>query len=87
MSRLILGVFAVALVVMLIVGSRLLKSRNMVVAMLSLVCGMSCIFVLGGFYPDYLQRYLHVSPVQAGLLMSALGFGGWAGEVVQWSWL
>ena len=79
---LILGVFAVALVVMLIVGSRRLKSRNIVVAMLSLVCGMSCIFVLGGFYPDYLQRYLHVSPVQAGLLMSALGFGGWAGEVV-----
>jgi MFS family permease len=77
----ILSVFAVALVVMLVVGARFLRSRNIVIAMASLVCGMSCIFVLGGFYPDYLQRYLHVSPVQAGLLMSALGFGGWAGEV------
>ena len=78
---LILSVFSLALAVMLVVGVRFLKSRNIAVAMGSLVCGMSCIFVLGGFYPDYLQRYLHVGPLQAGLLMTALGFGGWAGEV------
>jgi MFS family permease len=79
---LILGIFGCALIGMLIAGYRMLRSRNMVVAMASLVCAMSCIFVLGGFYPDYLQRHLHVSPVEAGLLMTSLGFGGWAGEVL-----
>ena len=46
---LILSVFSLALAVMLVVGARFLKSRNIAVAMGSLVCGMSCIFVLGGF--------------------------------------
>jgi predicted MFS family arabinose efflux permease len=79
---LILGVFSVSLIVVLAVATRLLRSRNIAIAMVSLVCGMSCIFVLGGFYPDYLNRYLHVGGTQAGLLMSALGFGGFAGEVL-----
>jgi predicted MFS family arabinose efflux permease len=57
-----------------------LRSRNVVLAMLSLVCAMSCVFVLASMVPSYLQDYLKLAPAQMGLVMSGLGFGGFAGE-------
>jgi predicted MFS family arabinose efflux permease len=57
-----------------------LRSRNVVLAMLSLVCAMSCVFVLAAMVPNYLQDYLKLAPAQMGLVMSGLGFGGFAGE-------
>jgi predicted MFS family arabinose efflux permease len=57
-----------------------LRSRNVVLAMLSLVCAMSCVFVLASMVPNYLQDYLKLSASQMGLVMSGLGFGGFAGE-------
>lgn len=60
--------------------SDILRSRNVVLAMLSLVCAMSCIFVLAAMVPNYLQDHLKLTPQQMGLVMSGLGFGGFAGE-------
>jgi predicted MFS family arabinose efflux permease len=60
--------------------SQTIRSRNVLLAMLSLVCAMSCVFVLASMVPNYLQDYLELSPAQMGLVMSGLGFGGFAGE-------
>jgi predicted MFS family arabinose efflux permease len=57
-----------------------LRSRNVVLAMLSLVCAMSGVFVLASMVPNYLQDYLKLTGPQMGLVMSGLGFGGFAGE-------
>ncbi len=58
----------------------LLRSRNVLLGMLSLCCAMSCIFVLIAMVPNYLTDYLKLSVPQMGLLMSALGFGGFLGD-------
>jgi predicted MFS family arabinose efflux permease len=58
----------------------ILRSRNVVLAMLSLVCAMSCVFVLASMVPNSLQDYLKLSGPRLGLVMSGLGFGGFAGE-------
>jgi len=57
-----------------------LRSRNVLLAMLSLVCAMSCIFVLASMTPNYLQDYLRLSPQQMGVILSGLGLGGFAGD-------
>ena len=59
-----------------------LRSRNVVLSMLGMLCGMSCIFVLGAFIPNYLVDYLHVGTLQMGFITSGLGFGGFAGGIV-----
>src|SRR6185295_306669 len=53
-----------------------LKSRNIVLCMVALMCAMACIFVLGGMLPNYLVDYLKLTPTQMGFVISALGFGG-----------
>jgi predicted MFS family arabinose efflux permease len=58
----------------------ILRSRNVLLGMLLLVCAMSCIFVLAAMVPNYLQDHLKLSPQLMGLVMSGLGFGGFAGE-------
>lgn len=60
----------------------ILRSRNVVLSMLGMLCGMSCIFVLGAFIPNYLVDHLHVSTVQMGVITSGLGFGGFTGGIV-----
>jgi MFS family permease len=57
-----------------------LKSRNIVLSMLCLICAMACIFVLGGMLPNYLIDYLKLTPQQMGFVTSALGFGGFIGQ-------
>jgi MFS family permease len=57
-----------------------LKSRNIVLSMLALMCAMSCIFVLGGMLPNYLIDHLKLTPGQMGFVASALGFGGFIGQ-------
>jgi len=61
---------------------QLLKTRNILLSMLALLCGMSCIFVLGGMVPTYLTDYLHLSIADMGFVMSGLGFGGFIGSIV-----
>ena len=58
------------------------RSRNVILSMLGMVCGMSCIFVLGSFIPNYLVDYLHLSRDQMGFVTSGLGFGGFLGGIV-----
>lgn len=58
------------------------RSRNIILSMGGLLCGMSCIFVLGGMVPTYLVDYLHLSREQMGFVMSGLGFGGFTGGII-----
>ena len=61
--------------------SAIFKSRNIVVSMAALFCAMTCVFVLSAMVPSYLVDYLHLSPDQMGFVTSALGFGGFAGQL------
>ena len=56
------------------------KSRNILVCMLALLCAMACIFVLSAMVPVYLINALEMTPTQMGLVTSALGFGGFFGQ-------
>jgi len=57
-----------------------LKTRNIVVCMLALLCAMACVFVLGAMVPVYLTNALQLAPTEVGLVASALGFGGFFGQ-------
>ena len=56
-----------------------LKVRNIRLAMVGLLCAMCGIFVLSANTPVYLAEYLELSPMEVGLVTSAIGFGGFAG--------
>ncbi|PSJ63576.1 MFS transporter [Pseudaminobacter soli (ex Li et al. 2025)] len=58
----------------------LLRNRNVLVAMLSLLCAMSGVFVMGAMIPNYLVDFLKLTGPQMGFVMSAIGFGGFLGE-------
>ncbi len=57
-----------------------LKTRNIVVCMVALLCAMACVFVLGAMVPVYLTNALELAPTDVGLVASALGFGGFFGQ-------
>lgn len=57
------------------------KNRNVVLAAASLVCTMSCVFVLGALVPSYLTDYRHLSITTMGFVMSAMGWCGFLGEI------
>jgi MFS family permease len=59
-----------------------LKVRNVRLGMVGLLCAMCGIFVLSANTPIYLSNYLHLSPIQVGLVTSAIGFGGFVGQWV-----
>jgi predicted MFS family arabinose efflux permease len=54
--------------------------RNVPLAMLTLMCAMGGIFVMGAMMPNYLTDYLHLSVQQMGVIVSAIGFGGALGQ-------
>jgi MFS family permease len=60
--------------------TNVLKSRNIVVCMLALLCAMSCVFVLSAMVPVYLINVLSLTPAQMGVVTSAIGFGGFFGQ-------
>jgi len=60
-----------------------LKSRNIIVCMMALICAMACVFVLGAMVPIYLMNVIRLSPQEMGIVTSAMGFGGFIG---QFSW-
>jgi predicted MFS family arabinose efflux permease len=62
--------------------SELLKHRNVKLGMVALMCAMSGIFVLSAMVPNYLVDYLKLTTVQMGYVTSAIGFGGFLGQVV-----
>jgi MFS family permease len=57
-----------------------LKTPNILVCMLALLCAMACVFVLGAMVPVYLINALRLSPAEMGVVASALGFGGFFGQ-------
>jgi predicted MFS family arabinose efflux permease len=58
------------------------RSRNVLLAMFALLCAMTGIFVLSAMLPNYLIDYLHLTGPQMGFVMSAIGFGGFLGQMV-----
>lgn len=60
--------------------SKIFHSRNIVLAMLALLCAMCGVFVLSAMLPNYLVDYLKLQPEQMGFVMSGLGFGGFVGQ-------
>jgi MFS family permease len=60
--------------------AEVLKSHNILVCMVALLCAMSCVFVLSAMVPIYLVNVLTLTPEQMGLVTSAIGFGGFFGQ-------
>lgn len=57
-----------------------LKTRNILVCMLALLCAMACVFVLSAIVPTYLINVLGLTPNEMGAVTSAIGFGGFFGQ-------
>ncbi len=58
----------------------LFAHRNVGLGMAGLLCAMCGIFVLSANIPLYLTESLRLSPTDMGLVTSAIGFGGFAGQ-------
>jgi predicted MFS family arabinose efflux permease len=54
--------------------------RNVLLAMLGLLCAMTGIFVLSAMMPNYLTDYLKLNAQDMGFVTSAIGFGGFLGQ-------
>jgi len=57
-----------------------LKSPNIAISMLALLCAMACVFVLSAMVPVYLVNVLKLTPAQMSVVTSAIGFGGFFGQ-------
>jgi predicted MFS family arabinose efflux permease len=62
--------------------NEVMKHRNVGLGMAALLCAMSGIFVLSAMVPNYLVDYLKLSMQQMGFVTSAIGFGGFLGQVI-----
>jgi predicted MFS family arabinose efflux permease len=60
--------------------SQIFKHRNVPLAMVTLLCAMTGVFVLSAVMPNYLVDYLKLTGPQMGLVTSAIGFGGALGQ-------
>lgn len=58
------------------------KYRNVVVNVLSMFCILTCLFVVSAMMPNYLTDYLKLDVQQMGFVMSAIGLGGFTGQLV-----
>ncbi|MGZ3273776.1 MAG: MFS transporter [Caulobacteraceae bacterium] len=56
------------------------KHRNVGLGMITLVCAMTGVFVMGAMIPTYLLNFLKLSPQDMGFVASAAGFGGFLGQ-------
>ena len=59
---------------------KIFHNRNILLAMVALLCAMCGVFVLSAMLPSYLVDYLKLSAEQMGFVMSGLGFGGFIGQ-------
>lgn len=62
--------------------SELFKHRNVPLAMVALFCAMSGIFTLSALVPSYLADFVELGNVDQGFVTSAIGFGGFLGQLV-----
>jgi len=58
----------------------LFAHRNVALAMVTLLCAMTGIFVLSAMMPNYLVDYVKLTGPQMGIVTSAIGFGGALGQ-------
>src|SRR5580658_5487547 len=56
------------------------RHRNVPLAMVTLLCAMTGIFVLSAVMPNYLVDYVKLTGTQMGIITSAIGFGGALGQ-------
>jgi predicted MFS family arabinose efflux permease len=61
--------------------SEIFKQRNVPLAMLTLLCAMTGVFVLSAMLPNYLVDHLKLANTQMGFVFSAVGFGGFLGQL------
>jgi predicted MFS family arabinose efflux permease len=61
--------------------AKIFHSRNIVLSMVGLLCAMTGVFVISAMVPNYLVDYLHLAPTRMGFVTSAIGFGGFLGQV------
>ena len=54
--------------------------RNVPLGMVTLICAMTGVFVMGAMMPTYLVDFLKLTPTQMGFVASAIGFGGFLGQ-------
>jgi MFS family permease len=59
----------------------ILKHRNVPLDMLALLCAMSGIFSLSAMVPSYLVDFLKLGTAQMGFVTSAIGLGGFLGQL------
>ncbi len=59
-----------------------LGNHNVIVNSLCFCCWMACLVVISALLPSFLTDYLHLSLVQMGSVLSALGFGATLGGLV-----
>ncbi|MDR0212313.1 MAG: MFS transporter [Pseudomonas putida] len=59
-----------------------LRHRNVVLNILGMFCMLTSLFVLSVMMPNYLTDYLHLSLQQMGFVMSAIGLGGFIGQLL-----
>jgi len=59
----------------------LFKHRNVGLGMVTLLCAMAGVFVISAMMPLYLIGNLKLDPQQMGLVFSAVGFGGFLGQL------
>ena len=62
--------------------SDVIRTRNIQHNMIGMLCWLICLVVTSALLPSYLTDYLHLSLPQMGFVLSAIGFGGAAGDVV-----
>lgn len=60
--------------------SEVFAHRNVGLGMAVLLCAMCGVFVLSANVPLYLVQHLRLTPVQMGVVTSAIGFGGFCGQ-------
>ncbi len=61
--------------------SQALKNRNVILAMICMYGGMSCIFVLSNMVSTYLTDHVRLTTLQMGSVMAGLGVGGLMGGI------
>ncbi|WP_069864376.1 MFS transporter [Pseudomonas citronellolis] len=59
-----------------------LRYRNVPLNILGMFCMLTSLFVLSVMMPNYLTDYLHLGVQQMGFVMSAIGLGGFIGQLV-----
>jgi predicted MFS family arabinose efflux permease len=62
--------------------SDVFKHRNVPLNMFGMCCMLTCLLVMSTMVPSYLVDYLHLETTQMGFVMSAIGFGGFAGQLL-----